>query len=325
MAAHETPYADVSQRVLDAKSTLLGAGRYIVELFGKGIDEIGTEYKAVDGNTARTLIDNNSQRHILTSVGGLPSFYGTFVVAEEEMAETFPNLRHDPSLGGYVVGDGSSQNVATYWDPFDGTANAAIKMPMSTAGMCIAEDGRLVASVILDPFPKLGDDSGRVYWAEQGKGAWRAGLSYDVTKGGFSETGEPERITTDTKASSAKERYASTDSLFNQNTTQRKLGWIRDMVDAGLIMWQRSTGSNIGSAMQLAEGNMHYWLMDAVGGYFDSAGYALVEEAGGRVVNIHGEQPMPGDQVIVGVGNPADLEQVLGITQKHYQGYEGFR
>ena len=76
---------------------------------------------------------------------------------------------------------------------------------------------------------------------------------------------------------------------------------------------------------KIAEGRGHYQLTDAVGGYFDLCGYNLIEEAGGRMFNLEGNQPTPKDQVAVAVANPKDLEQVLEITRDCYKDYKGFR
>jgi len=97
------------------------------------------------------------------------------------------------------------------------------------------------------------------------------------------------------------------------------------MQEQDLIQNVRMGGSNIDYASKIAEGRGHFWLIDAVGGYFDLCGYNLIEEAGGRMVNINGEQPKPGDQIALAVANPADLEKVLEITRECYRGYKGFR
>ena len=41
---------------------------HLTQLFGKSIEEIGTEYKVKDGDTPRTLIDTNVERSILAEI-----------------------------------------------------------------------------------------------------------------------------------------------------------------------------------------------------------------------------------------------------------------
>jgi len=263
---------------------------HLTQLFGKSIEEIGTEYKVKDGDTPRTLIDTNVERSILAEIK-LSGEFDDYAINAEESGEL-----------------GEGQKVL-YIDPFDGTSNAQIKLGMSVIGVSVAERGVLVGSVVLNPFEE------KIFYAEKGKGAYFESLRFKY----------PFPLSTDLKANSAKERFAWVDAFFNKNTTPPKLEWIRRMQESSLIQNVRMTGSNIDYSVKIAEGRGHYQLTDAVGGYFDLCGYNLIEEAGGKMFNLEGKQPTPRDQVVAAVANPKDLEQVLEITRDCYKGYKGFR
>lgn len=284
----------LEKRVQIGKQALLHAGRHILNLFGKSMDELGTEYKAGDGDTPRTLIDTHSEKDIRAYVQDSGAFQGFSFYGEE--------------AGGVLTG----RDIIV--DPYDGTSNAQIKLGMSTSGMCLFEEGGLVASIILHPFKR------KLFGAMKGGGAYVNNVVVRRKKSGdhrLSESSDgPVQIHTDTESNSAKTRYAWVDALFNDKTTGRKNAWIAGMVEAGLIRNVRMTGSNIGYSAEIAEGGGHYQLTDAVGGFYDLAGYNLIEEAGGRMVNLEGVEPTKRDQVVIAVANPADLDKVLEILEE---------
>ena len=136
-----------SQKIEVAKRALIAGSIHLTNLFGKSVREIGIEYKVNDGDTPRTLIDTNAEKAILDTINASGLFRGYSINAEESGQS----------------GDG--KNIL-YIDPYDGTSNAVIKLPMSTMGIGISENGELVASVILNPFER------KIFYAEKGKGAF---------------------------------------------------------------------------------------------------------------------------------------------------------
>lgn len=287
-----------SKKVEVAKKALIAGSYHVLNLFGKSMNEIGAEYKPKDGDTPRTLIDTNAQAEILRAIQGDSEYANDRFNAEE--AKAF----------------GSGDRV-WYIDPYDGTSNAQIILPMSTMGIGIVEKGEHVASIILNPFEQ------KLFYAEKGQGAQLEELAALITKQPYII--KTSSLKTDIKSNKAATRYAWIDALFNKNTTERKTAWIRRMMEAGLIQNVRMTGSNIDYSAKIAEGRGHYQLTDAVGGYFDLCGFNLIEEAGGKMVNLEGKQPTPKDQVAIAVANSVDLETVLRITQDCYKDYNGFR
>lgn len=250
--------------------------------------EIGVEYKSKEGDTPRTLIDRYAEEKILEVIG-MSEFKNDYIYAEES-------------------GEKGSGKRIWYIDPFDGTSNATIKLPMSTMGIGIEENGDLVGAVVYNPFER------KLFFAEKGEGAY---VQYKNRR--------PKKIKTDLISNSAKQRFAWVDALFNQNTTPRKLKWISQMQEKGLIQNIRMTGSNIDYSAKIAESRGNYQLTDAVGGYFDLCGGLLIEEAGGKMANLKGNFPKFGDEVAIAVANPKDLEKVLKITTDCYKSYKGFR
>src|SRR3989344_2902039 len=285
-----------------AKKALLAGSYHVRALFGKTMSEIGGEYKSKDGDTPRTLIDTHAEAAILKVIRSEPEFKNDLINAEES-------------------GESGSGKRVWYVDPFDGTSNAQIKLPMSTMGIGISENGEPVASVILNPFEE------RLFYAEKGSGAFvsRLVLGGLLPNSYYEKPNSEFSLNTDRISDSAKERFAWIDSMFNANTTPRKLEWIARMQEAGFFQNVRMTGSNIDYSSKVAEGRGHFQLTDAVGGYYDLCGCILIEQARGRMVNIRGERPKPGDQVAIAVANPRDLDAVLKITEKCYKDYKGFR
>ena len=106
-----------------AKQALIAGSVHVLNLFGKSMEEIGTEYKPGSGDTPRTLIDKYAQDAILQVIKGYPEFANDTLNPEESDQE----------------GEGSRE---WHIDPYDGTSNAQITLPMSTLGIGIREDGK---------------------------------------------------------------------------------------------------------------------------------------------------------------------------------------
>jgi myo-inositol-1(or 4)-monophosphatase len=291
------PY-NISNKTKIGMEALLTGAKHIVNLFGKEIYDIGVEYKPESGDTPRTLIDKNSERDITSIIRSYSEFKEDLINGEEEGIT------------------GTQSERIWYIDPYDGTSNAQIKLPMSTSGIGIYQNNKFVSSIILNPFEN------KIYVAETGKGAHMASIVFNGNKFNVLED-TWKTLKTDT-SSDQKSKYAWVDSLFNNNTTKRKTNWINQMQKNNMMQNIRMTGSNIDYSTKLAEGRGHYQLTDAIGGYFDLAGACLIEEAGGIITNIEGNYPCPKDKIVVAVSNPKDLEKVLNITQSCYKNYKGY-
>jgi myo-inositol-1(or 4)-monophosphatase len=159
-----------------------------------------------------------------------------------------------------------------YVDPLDGTTNFAHGFPSfcvllglerRPAGLAAEQDGEMVAGVTYDP---LRDE---MFLAERGKGAWRNGQRIAVSKTkllqeALTATGFP-----------SKKRHESPNAHFYQEITLRSHG-VRRAGSAGLDLAYVACGRLDG-----------YWEF-GLNPWDTSAGYLLVEEAGGAVTHIDG-------------------------------------
>jgi len=159
-----------------------------------------------------------------------------------------------------------------YVDPLDGTTNFAHGFPAfcvilglehRPAGTAEGEDGEMIAGVIYDP---LRDD---VFVAERGKGAYQNGRRIHVSKiaklaESLTATGFP-----------SQKRHSSPNVHFYQEITLRSHG-VRRAGSAGLDMAYVACGRLDG----FWEFNLNPW--------DTSAGYLLIEEAGGTVTHFDG-------------------------------------
>ena len=159
-----------------------------------------------------------------------------------------------------------------YVDPLDGTTNFAHGFPAfcvilglerRAAGLAAGEDGEMVAGVVYDP---LRDE---MFSAERGKGAWLNGRQVHVSK-----TAHLQESLTATGFPSQK-RHASPNVHFYQEFTLRSHG-VRRAGSAGLDLAYVACGRLDG----FWEFHLNPW--------DTSAGYLLVEEAGGTVTHFNG-------------------------------------
>ena len=161
-----------------------------------------------------------------------------------------------------------------YVDPLDGTTNFAHGFPVFCVllglerrpkGSAKDADGEIIASVTYDP---LRDEC---FAAERGKGAWLNGGRIHVSK-----TGTLQESLTGTGFPSRK-RHSSPNVHFYQEFTLRSHG-VRRAGSAGIDMAYVACGRLDG----FWEFNLNPW--------DTSAGYLLVEEAGGKVTRMDGSK-----------------------------------
>jgi len=161
-----------------------------------------------------------------------------------------------------------------YVDPLDGTTNFAHGFPVFCVllgleyrekGLPAGEDGEMRAAVVYDP---LRDEC---FVAEKGKGAWLNGRQIRVSK-----TKALQESLTGTGFPSHK-RHSSPNVHFYQEFTVRSHG-VRRAGSAGLDLAYVACGRLDG----FWEFNLNPW--------DTSAGYLLVEEAGGTVTRMDGSK-----------------------------------
>lgn len=159
-----------------------------------------------------------------------------------------------------------------YVDPLDGTTNFAHGFPVfcvvlglerRSAALAANEDGEMIAGVIYDP---LRDE---MFVAERGRGAWLNGRRIAISKAPLLQeslvaTGFPSH-----------KRHRSPNIHFYQEITLRSHG-VRRAGSAALDLAYVACGRLDG-----------YWEFN-LNPWDTSAGYLLVEEAGGRVTHFDG-------------------------------------
>ena len=159
-----------------------------------------------------------------------------------------------------------------YVDPLDGTTNFAHGFPVfcvvlglerRAEGLGAAEDGEMTAGVIYDP---LRDE---MFVAERGRGAWLNGRQIHVSK-----TASLQEALTATGFPSHK-RHVSPNIHFYQELTLRSHG-------------VRRAGSAALDLAYVACGRLDGFWEFHLNPWDTSAGYLLVEEAGGRVTHFDG-------------------------------------
>ena len=161
-----------------------------------------------------------------------------------------------------------------YVDPLDGTTNFAHQFPVfcvvlgleqRAPGLAAEQDGTMVAGVIYDP---LRDE---LFIAEKGKGAWLNGRRISVSK-----TKSMQEALTGTGFPSHK-RHKSPNIHFYHQVTLRTHG-VRRMGSAALDLAYVACGRLDG-----------YWEFN-LNPWDTSAGYLLVEEAGGTLTHFDGSK-----------------------------------
>ncbi len=170
--------------------------------------------------------------------------------------------------------EGLESEYRWYVDPVDGTTNFAHGFPAfcvllglerRPAGLAPDADGEIVAAVTYDP---LRDE---MFSAEKGKGAWLNGKPIHVSK-----TAKLQESLTATGFPSQK-RHENPNVHFYQQITLRSHG-VRRVGSAGLDMAYVACGRLDG----FWEFNLNPW--------DTSAGYLLIQEAGGSVTHFDGSR-----------------------------------
>jgi myo-inositol-1(or 4)-monophosphatase len=185
-----------------------------------------------------------------------------------------------------------------YVDPLDGTTNFTHGFPVfcvvlglerRAEGLGAAEDGEMTAGVIYDP---LRDE---MFVAERGRGAWLNGRQIHVSK-----TASLQEALTATGFPSHK-RHVSPNIHFYQELTLRSHG-VRRAGSAALDMAYVACGRLDG----FWEFHLNPW--------DTSAGYLLVEEAGGRVTRFDGSRfRLDSSEVLATNGRIAgEMEHLFG-------------
>jgi len=192
-----------------------------------------------------------------------------------------------------------------YVDPLDGTTNFAHSFPVfcvlmglehRPAGLAADQDGVMIAGVTYDP---LRDE---MFLAERGKGAWLNGKRIAVSK-----TKRLQESLTGTGFPS-KKRHENPNIHFYQEITLRSHG-VRRAGAAGIDLAYVACGRLDG-----------FWEF-GLNPWDTSAGYLLVEEAGGTVTHFNGDKFTLDSREVLAT-NGLILEEMTGIFDDLFAGRE---
>lgn len=313
------------------RDTLVKAAKAVRDNFGKSLDELSPEYKADGPKSVRTAIDTHAEK-----------------IMKSNMRQAYPDAIFNLEEEG-VSGEGDLEGrLLIFGDPFDGTANAQPKLPLSTQGLMAAQNGEYIAAAALHPFEgdvQIGSDA-HVLFGSKGNGVFRAELDID-SEGNYSLTGEirplPHLLEQFERLKREKEpehTMMAIDAYPNPVNfcAERKLLWTAEVIErldkdhGGPLMCKmiRATGSNIDYCMKLAEGRLHIQNTDFVGGIYDVAAAAVfLPELGGVMTDMYGqklktpktkaEMKTPSQQVLFASINP-EIQPVLVEAGLKYYG-----
>jgi len=302
------------------RDALITAARVVNDNFGKSLGELGGVSKPQDGDTVRTLIDREAQDRM-----------------HKHLQPRYPNAVYN--LEETDVKDISLEGKLLFFgDPFDGTANAQPKLPLSTQGLIAAENNKFIAAAALHPFERY------VLYGAEGIGVFRAELAID-SKGDYHlmlgterqlpcldrifeklKSGEeilmPYVDAHHTPINFVAERKAKWQSLFVETFDKQYKGGFNARM-------MREMGSNIDAGMKLAEGRLHVQLTDTIGGIYDVAvGAVFLPALGGMLTDMYGnplkvpktssEMQTPPQQVVIASIHPDLHKPLIEITQKCY-------
>lgn len=313
---------DSKKIMFDLRNALISAARVVNDNFGKDMSELGAKYKVEDGDTARTIIDKYAEKRM-----------------HDHLSPIYPNAVYNLEETDVDQAASLEGKLLIFGDPFDGTANAQPKLPLSTQGLIAAQGNEFIAAAGLHPFEKY------VLYGAKGQGVFRSELAID-SDGNYYLLGSTERKLPSLEDTFKKVKSGEhilmpfVDAHYTpvNFVTQRKTKWkslfveIFDSRCGGKFKnasMMREMGSNIDTGMKVAEGRLHVGLTDTIGGIYDVAvGDVLISELGGVVTDMDGEElkvptnpaemKTPVQQLIVASISPELHPDVLKITKACY-------
>lgn len=166
-------------------------------------------------------------------------------------------------------------------DPIDGTNNFRRGIPMAGSQIAIEEKGRIVYSVIFQPFIQ------ELYWAELNQGAFCKNLlTRKTTKLHVSDRG-------------LKDAFVIYDAgvVIQNSYSANQLDSLKDLIEGGRILGVAAMDFPL-----VASGAIELLITSVAEAYDIAPGLLLVHEAGGSVTNENGGDWKPDDNIVI-VGN----------------------
>jgi|GEM_PF-4527313 len=318
------PEYDPVEVMRDLRDALVASAHVVTDNFGKSLRDLNPEYKPGSSTSVRTVIDTYAQAAMKAHLQGLP--YSSDIVFNLEEDD----VDDEAQMAGKLL---------VFGDPFDGTANAQPRLPLSTQGLMAAEGDEFIAAACLHPFEKCvlyGTADGKVY---------RSRLVQDSQGRFYPIEGTEVELPhlADTYAELLAKRHMLMpyiDAYFTPLNFcgERKAQWTALAMETfsdgwggrfHVNMFPRMMGSNIDACMKLAEGRLHVQLTDAVGGTYDvAANEVFLPALGGVMTDLDGnplrvpktpaEMKRPSQQILVASIHPDLHGDALAVSRRCY-------
>ncbi|MBU0980183.1 MAG: inositol monophosphatase [Nanoarchaeota archaeon] len=222
---------------------------------------------------------------------------GSIVCSADKKAEArIQEIIHGRYPEHRVVGEENGCNgkheYCWYIDPLDGTTNFRNNLKDCAVSVGLAHKGRFILGAICNPF------TDELFWAERGKGAFLNGNKIRVNN------------------IPASEGVSVVLSSF-RGRKESKLKFLDRWTDICPRIY--TVGS---AALQFARFAQGWYIMsfqDKLKPWDFAAGVVIAEEAGGIVIDEHGEEPNPGSKNIISANSKELSEKAVEIIKGIYQ------
>ncbi len=249
------------------KEALRRAAEAVREWSGR--DDLQARDKSGAGDPV-TQGDLASQEAILSVIDERCS--GDLVVSEETPDSHL--MIDDPTFTGWVI------------DPIDGTNNFARGIAYYCVSIAWVEEGAPSLAGVIDP------NSGQLYWAKQGCGAWLDSRRLEVSRANSFGLGT----------------RVATSNIIASGGTWPNLDRLQLLGD----IWIDITGSTVLQMAELAAGRVDLFCHSGLKPWDSAGAFLLVAEAGGRVVDLRGgKADWRRPEVLA--GNPVLVDQFLKL------------
>ncbi|WP_262272276.1 inositol monophosphatase family protein [Microvirga yunnanensis] len=204
------------------------------------------------------------------------------LAAENAIAQVLKRGAPEFGFEGEETGTTGAAHGQLRWivDPLDGTTNYIWSVPYFSVSIALAEGSRVLAGIVLDPLRE------EMFCAETGKGAWLNGTRLEVSdrQPGQALISVSLPVPGQLKGIDEDRYLAGVRAAMHHSAGIRRLG------SAALDL------------AYVAAGRLDGYIEDGLSYYDFAAGKLLVQEAGGRISDFAGHDPVAGSVV---AGNPA--------------------
>ncbi len=218
-------------------------------------------------------------------------------VADEEInqivIDRVKSAYPEHSVLGEEASNDRQNELAWICDPIDGTNPFSKGLPVSTFSLALTKEGEPIVGVICDPF------TGSIYWASQGEGAYLNGKKINV--------------------SDKKLEYRAVAHVDWWPSAQYDVDTAMHNLALKTQTYIISIGSIVRASAMVASGKLEAAVFPGSKGKFMdiAAAKIIVEEAGGKVTNLFGDEQRY-DRDIKGavISNGVCHEQVVDALKK---------